>query len=156
MGTKMLIVFMVSRLRRVVALAGIVFASALLIAGCQRVPLLAPSGSSITLIATATALPINGSTDLIAQVIEASGTPPQHGTRITFSTTLGSIQPSEADTDINGRVTVKFLAGSGSGTATIIAVSGGVSASGANAVKIAIGAAAVQSVSVSASPGTVP
>lgn len=151
----MVTVFMLSRLRRAFAVAGVVVGSTLLTAACQKVPLLAPSGSTITLIATATALPINGSTDLIAQVIEASGTPPQHGTRITFSTTLGSIQPSEAETDISGRVTVKFLAGGGSGTATIIAISGGASASGTNAVKIAIGAAAVASVSASASPGTV-
>jgi len=151
----MVIVFMVSRLCRAFAPAGIVVGSVLLTAGCQKVPLLAPSGSTITLITSATALPINGTADVIAQVIEASGTPPQHGTRVTFTTTLGSIQPSEADTDISGRVTVKFLAGSGSGTATITAISGGVSASGTNSVKIAIGAAAVASISASASPGTV-
>jgi PKD repeat protein len=152
----MFIVFMVSRLCRVSVVAGLVLVSALLTVGCQKVPLLAPSGSTITLIASATALPINGTADLIAQVIEPSGTPPQHGTRITFSTTLGSIQPFEAETDIAGRAAVKFLAGGGSGTATITAISGGASASGSNAVKIAIGAAAVASISASASPGTVP
>src|SRR5712691_7818346 len=156
MGTKMVIVFMVSRLRRLVALAGVVFASALLIAGCQRVPLLAPSGSTITLLASITVLPVNGSTDVVAQVIEASGTPPQHGTRVTFTTTLGTIQPSEADTDISGRVTVKFLAGPASGTATISAISGGASVASANAIKIAIGAAAVGSVRIDANPTVIP
>ena len=50
----------------------IILGSALLTTACQKVPLLAPSGSTITLIASTTVLPINGSTDLIAQVIEAS------------------------------------------------------------------------------------
>ena len=110
---------------------------------CEKVPLLAPSGSTITLTSLATALPTNGTTSIIAQVIEAGGTPPHSGTFVTFTTSLGSVQPSEAETDITGRVIVKFVAGSGSGTATITAMSGGVSASGTNAIKIAIGAAAV-------------
>src|SRR5712691_1250637 len=156
MGTKMVIVFMVSRLRRLVALAGVVFASALLIAGCQRVPLLAPSGSTITLTASATALPINGSTEVIAQVIVPSGTPPQHGTTVSFNTTLGSFQPSQAETDISGRAIVKFLAGTGSGSATITAISGGASVASASALKILVGTAAVGRVIVSANPTLVP
>src|ERR1700737_1715590 len=95
---------------------------------CQRVPLLAPSGSSITLTASATALPSNGTTDIIAQVIQPSGTPPHSGTHVTFTTTLGTIQPSDATTDVGGRAVVKFVAGGQSGTATIQAISGGVSA----------------------------
>ena len=130
--------------------------SALLTAACQKVPLLAPSGSTITLTASATALPVNGSTDVIAQVIEAGGTPPHSGTLITFTTNLGTVQPSEAETDLSGRVIVKYLAGSGSGTATITAISGGVSASGTNAIKIAVGSAAVGGIALSANPTTLP
>ncbi|MGH9143084.1 MAG: PKD domain-containing protein [Vicinamibacterales bacterium] len=131
-------------------------AAALLTIACEKVPLLAPSGSTITLTALATALPSNGTTDIIAQVIESGGTPPHSGTHVSFTTTLGTIQPSEAETDIGGRVTVKYVAGADSGTATITAISGGVSASGTNAIKIAVGAAAAASIGVSASPGTVP
>ncbi len=36
---------------------------------CDSVPLLAPSGSVITLVSSVTALPINGSTNIVAQVI---------------------------------------------------------------------------------------
>ena len=129
---------------------------AVLVAACQKVPLLAPSGSTITLTALATALPSNGSTTIIAQVIEAGGTPPHSGTLITFTTSLGTVQPSEAETDIAGRVTVKYVATAGSGTATITAISGGVSASGTNAIKIAVGTAAIGRVIVSASPALVP
>jgi hypothetical protein len=120
------------------------------------VPLLAPSGSTISLTAAATALPSNGSTDIIAQVIESGGTPPHSGTLVTFTTSFGTVQPSQAETDVSGRVQVKFVAGTGSGTATITALSGGSSASGNNAVKIVCGAAAVGRVIVSANPTLVP
>ena len=141
----------------------------LALVACQKVPLLAPSGSFITLTASATTLPINGTTTLIAQVLEASGTPPQHGTNVTFTTSLGTVQPFEATTDTGGRVAVTFVAGTSSGTATITAISGGAGGGGtttttdgtaattaANVVKIAIGSAAVAKINLSASPAVVP
>ncbi|MBI3494265.1 MAG: hypothetical protein HY047_21160, partial [Acidobacteria bacterium] len=73
--------------------------------------MLAPSGSTLTLTASATALPINGTAQLIAQVIEPSGTPPHSGTQVSFTTTLGSIEPADATTDTSGRVVVTFKAG---------------------------------------------
>jgi PKD repeat protein len=152
----MFIVFMVSRLRRASALAFLVILSGFITVACQKVPLLAPTGSTITLTPSATAVPVGGTADIIAQVIRASGSPPHEGTHITFTTNLGRIEPSEADTDINGRVVVKFVASGGSGTATISAISGGVAVAAANAVKIQVGAAAVGSVSASASPATLP
>src|SRR5262245_40577008 len=106
---------------------------------CQRVPLLAPSGSTITLTSGATALPVNGATQIIAQLIEPSGTPPHSGTRVSFSTTLGLLEPSDVDTDINGRAVTTFKSGTANGTAVITAISGGVSASGTNALRIAVG-----------------
>lgn len=152
----MVMVSMISRLRRSSALVAVLAGAALLTVACQKVPLLAPSGSTITLTSSATALPLNGSTDIIAQVIESGGTPPHSGTVVSFTTNLGTVQPFEAETDISGRVTVKFLAGTGSGTATITAISGGVSASGTNAVKVAIGAAAVGAVRIDANPSVIP
>jgi len=152
----MLIGFMLSRLRRRFATLVVLAALPLLAAACQKVPLLAPTSSTITLIASATALPLNGSTDVIAQIVEPSGTPPHSGTQVTFTTSLGTVQPSQAETDISGRVIVKFLAGSSSGSATITATSGGASASGTNAIKILVGAAAVGRVNVGANPALVP
>ena len=143
---------MISRNRPRFALVALALGCGFLAAACQKVPLLAPSGSIITLLATTTALPVNGSTDIIAQVIEPSGTPPQRGTRVSFTTNLGSIQPSDAETDTSGKVVVKFFAGSGSGVATISAISGGVAVATANAVKIAIGTAAVGGITLSANP----
>lgn len=161
-------VLMIARLRRPLLLLCLAGVAALVTASCQKVPLLAPSGSTITLTASATTLPVNGSTVLIAQVIESAGTVPHSGTRVTFTTSLGAVQPDAADTDINGQARVIFNAGNNSGTATITATSGGVggtttttsgsttTSTATNSVKIAIGAAAVGHVGVGASPATVP
>ena len=130
-------------------------AAAALSVACQKVPLLAPAGSTITLTTAASTLPINGSTDVIAQIIESGGVPPHEGTRVTFTTSLGRLQPSEADTDVGGRAIVKFIATS-SGVASITALSGGTSIAAANAVKIQVGAAAVGAVSLQANPSTLP
>src|SRR6266851_1399995 len=127
----MLSVFMIPRChRRSSSLASASLVSGLAVlslvtVACQSVPLLAPGGSTITLTATANALPLNGTSTLIAQVVQASGTAPQSGTHVIFTTTLGTVQPADAQTDTTGRVTVKFVAGSTSGTATITASSGG-------------------------------
>lgn len=124
--------------------------------GCEQVPLLAPSGSTIILTASTNGLPTNATTDIIAQVLEASGTPPHSGTLITFTTTLGSIEPAEARTDVGGRVVVRFLTGAANGTAVITATSGGATTGTNGAIRIAIGTAAVGRVTVNATPATVP
>src|SRR5438270_131121 len=143
MRTKMLSIPMIPyRLSRALRTA-LLLSVALLPAACQKVPLLAPSGSIITLTASTTALPVNGTAQLIAQVIEAAGTPPHSGTQVTFTTTLGTIEPAEALTNANGQVIVTFKAGTANGTAMISAISGGASSSAASAVKIAVGTAAV-------------
>src|SRR5581483_9342743 len=156
MGTKMLSVFMVPRLRRTLCFVSVLACAALSAVGCEKVPLLAPSGSTITLTAPVNALPVNGTAQIVAQVIEPSGTPPHSGTQVTFTTTLGSIQPANVETDANGIATATFNAGGANGTATITAISGGTSASGNAAIKIAIGTAAVGSVRLGANPTILP
>lgn len=115
---------------------------------CNKVPLLAPSGSVINLFPTANVVPLNGSVDLIATVIEngtaqtgtgttgttgtsggsttAAGTPVQNGTVISFTTTLGTISPTQASTT-NGQATVTLNGGGIAGTAVVTAYSGGAS-----------------------------
>ena len=90
--------------------------------GCTRMPLTAPTKSTIQLSAAPT-VPLNGSVDVVATVIEGSGTPVQDGTLVSFTATLGHVEPSEARTD-NGKVTVSFVAGTQSGMATVTALSG--------------------------------
>src|SRR5438045_3413937 len=133
MGTMMVSAFMLSRRR----LATLVLAPAALFlieTSCNRVPLLAPSGSTITLTSATSVMAINGKATIFAQVNENAGTPPQAGTHVTFTTTLGTIEPSEASTDTSGRAAVTFTASS-SGTASITAISGGAT-TGAKSLKI--------------------
>jgi adhesin/invasin len=136
-----------------------------LIGACDKVPLLAPTGSVITLLPTTNTVSLNSEVDIIATVIEngvavggtgptvstrsGGGTAVQNGTLVTFTTTLGRIEPSEARTH-NGQVTVKFITDGSSGTATITAYSGGASAS----KDLAIGTAAVPTggISVTSTP----
>jgi len=147
---------MVSRASRTAFLAVVVATAAALSVACQSVPLLAPSGSTITLTSAASVLPLNGTAQIIAQLVEQAGTPPHEGTRVTFTTTLGRFDPPDVDTDVTGRAVTTFIAGTTSGVASITAISGGTAVTPANAVTIRIGAAAVGSVGLAASPATLP
>jgi hypothetical protein len=146
---------MISRSRLAIRL-GLFTACVVPMLACERVPLLAPSGSTLTLTSPTTALPINGTAPIGVQVIEPSGTPPHSGTHVTFTTTLGTLFPTEAETDSSGQAITQFRAGNASGTATITAISGGSSVPATGVVKILVGTAAVGRVSLNASPSQVP
>ena len=147
---------------------------------CDKVPLLAPTGSVITLFPSATIVSSTGTVEIVATVIEqgvasspttptpttpttggtvtppvttttssaGAGTPVQNGTLVSFTTTLGHVEPREARTQ-NGEVRVKFFADGQSGTATITAHSGGASGRLEN---LRVGSAGVERVLISASP----
>ncbi len=126
--------------------------AAALCAGCESVPLVAPTESTIRLVVADTSLPNGGSTTVTATVTEAGGTPVHDGTVVTFSTTLGSVHPPEAPT-ARGRAGATFTAGTESGVADVLAYSGGAVS---EAVQVTIGAAAASSVRVTAQPGNLP
>jgi large repetitive protein len=145
---------------------------------CDKVPLLAPTGSVITLFATSSTIPLNSEIEIVANVIEngvasasstppasttpgttttptstttaGAGTPVQNGTLVSFTTTIGRIEPSEARTN-NGQVRVRFISSGQSGTATITAFSGGASGKLEN---LKVGTAGAERVLISASPQT--
>ncbi len=127
-------------------------AFALSVAACDKVPLTAPTESTISLFATASSISATGSTDIVATVIESAGTPVQNGTVVTFTTTLGRIEPLDARTQ-NGKVTVKLSGDGRSGTATITAFSGGAIS---EQLELPIGSAAAETVTVRAEPGRLP
>jgi hypothetical protein len=131
------------------------------LAACDKVPLVAPAGTVITLVSSTNVLPINGSADVVAVLIEngtistgtgtgattaSAGTAVHNGTLVSFTTSLGKIEPAEARTT-NGRVTVKLTADGRSGRATITAFSG----SASKTLEVVIGAAAAERVAVTAS-----
>src|SRR6185436_6177443 len=119
---------------------------------CDKVPLTAPTGSTITISIDRSVLPLNGQATVAAIVTEAGGTPPHNGKMVTFSSTIGTVTPVEAQT-INGVATAIFQAGSVSGKGTIKAFSGG--AVTTTAADVTIGAAAAGSIAISATPSSV-
>lgn len=125
-------------------------------ASCEKVPLVAPTGSIITLTAGTRVLGATSSTVITATVIEAAGTPPHSGTHITFTTTLGRIEPSVVETNAAGLATVTFFGNGSNGTAIVSATSGGASTGTAGALQIALGSAAVGFVTLAADPSTLP
>src|SRR3712207_5325088 len=100
-----LLVTTVSRSR--LALPALFFALAL-VSACDKVPLLAPTESTITLTASTTIVPVNGTAQIVASVTEAAGTPVQNGTVVTFTSSFGNIEPAEARTQ-GGKATVRFV-----------------------------------------------
>lgn len=129
-------------------------ATIFVVVACQRVPLTSPTGSTITLTIDRNVLPISGETTVRAVVIESGGTPVHNGTVVTFSTTLGTLNPQEAKT-VNGIATTTFSAGSISGSALLRAFSGGATSSNSSGAEVKIGSAAAGSVAVSATPPAV-
>jgi PKD repeat protein len=120
---------------------------------CDKMPLSAPTESTITLFANSTSVGLNGSVEITATVIESAGTPVQNGTVVNFVTTLGTVEPNEARTN-SGKATVRLLAGTRSGTAEVRAFSGGISSG--EALQITVGAAAAGKVELLADPSALP
>ena len=127
-------------------------------AGCDKVQLLAPTKSTITLSAPTKFLPAGGSAEITAFVVEQAGTPVQNGTTIRFSATLGRVDPIEVQTR-NGFAATTFVAANSAGVARISAASGaatgGDGTTATNVVEITVGAAAVNTVTVRANPGSI-
>jgi hypothetical protein len=138
----------VSRFHSLSLLALFLAASAL---GCDKVPLTSPTGSTVTLTISNTAIPINGTAEVLAAVIESGGTAVHDGTMVTFSGSFGRFTPGEAPT-VAGVARTTFT-GTTSGTAKIGAFSG---AAKATELEVKVGAAATERVTVRTEPTSVP
>jgi len=121
------------------------------LSACDKVPLLAPTESTITLTSSTTVVPVNGSAEITASVTESAGTPVQNGTVVTFTSSFGAIEPNEARTQ-GGKATVRFVASTQSGTARVGAFSG---AARAEVVELLVGGAAAARIILTANPRTV-
>jgi hypothetical protein len=122
--------------------------AALATVGCDKVPLTAPGSSTVTLTTAAVA---DGSTEVTATVLEQAGTPVQNGTTVRFASSLGKMDPVEAQTR-NGMATSRFSSNGDSGEATITVSSGSATAN----VKFNVGLATIDAVAVRSSAGSVP
>ena len=150
-----------------VLFALIVSSAAIVSASCDKMPLTAPAGSAITLSVATNILPVNGSVEILAVVLEGAvgtgtanqpgqtqagvGTPVHNGTVVTFLTTLGRIEPAEAQTEA-GRAKARLIADGRSGTATVTAISGAARAT----ADVRVGAAGAARISITASPQALP
>lgn len=143
---------------------------------CDSVPLLAPTNSTVTIDAQSRVVSTGGTTEVTATVIESGGTPVHNGTLVRFTTTLGRMDPVEAQTR-NGIAVSTFVAGADSGVAEVRATSGSAgggsttttpptttppttpttttTAANSNVVLIAVGSGAVDTVTLRANPATV-
>ena len=149
------------------ALAASLLLGAFFATACDKMPLLAPSGTVISLFASSTVMSTTGTIEITATLIEqgataaagqqqgattGAGTPVHNGTLVTFTTTIGSIDPKEARTR-NGQVNVRLIGDGRSGVAKVTAFSGGARSA---ELDVSIGAAAAERVVLTASPQTVP
>ncbi len=121
------------------------------LSACDKVALLAPTDSTIALSISTTVVPVNGTAQVTASVIEKGGTPVQNGTSVTFTSTFGTIEPVEALTE-GGKAVVTFK-GSQSGKATIQAFSGSATKTLEN---ILVGGAAAKTAAMRAEPPSLP
>ena len=100
------------------------------VSGIVSITLTSGGVGSITLAASPTSIPADGSSSsaITATVNDSSGNPVPSGTIITFSTTLGTLSStSVTTTDASGTVTVSLVASTTAGTATVVCSSSGVS-----------------------------
>ena len=105
-------------------LVGVAALAAAAAATCEKVPLTAAPGSTLTLIANPTFVPANGGRSLLTAIlVEPAGTFVPDGTEVFFFTNLGQVQ--ESAKTVNGVARVYFVSDARSGTATVTAISGG-------------------------------
>lgn len=109
--------------------------SLMMLPACESLPLLAPTDSTIVVVASAPVIPLEGESVITAVVTEGVATPVQNGTLVTFSTTLGRLEPQESRTE-DGRATTRLVGGKTTGTAMVSAFSG---AATSNVLSIQIG-----------------
>lgn len=123
-------------IRRTVVTAALVGCAALT-GACDKDSILAPNGSELTLVATSSTLPANGSIDVTAHlfrggfatgdeataIVPGVGPPVRDDTIVTFVSTLGRLEPTQAKT-FDGKVTVKLFGDGREGTAKLTAFSG--------------------------------
>jgi hypothetical protein len=130
---------------------------------CEEVPLTAPVGSTIFLVANPPFVAANGGRSIVTAVVtEPAGTFAPDGTNVFFFTDLGRID--SPGLTVNGQARVNFVADARSGTANITAISGGPAQSsgdgtsstatgtGSATITISIGSSLPTRVVVGASP----
>jgi chitodextrinase len=137
------------------ALGGWLGAAALTLTviACGQVDFTAPAGSILQIFVKPEWVPANGGTATVTVLgFRSTGAPLPDGTLITFTTTLGRIEPPSAKTK-DGRVEVLFISDERSGIAKIQAFSGPEARAEA---EITVGTAVVANLELRAVPSFIP
>jgi hypothetical protein len=100
-----------------------------------------PSLVSLTLSSRIDVIPANGTLEITAIVTNLAGGTVPDGTPVTFTTTLGRVEPASTTTR-NGTATATFFAGTSVGNAEVRATSGSVPST--NALQLSVGGASIQ------------
>ncbi|GBC85119.1 Microbial collagenase [bacterium HR11] len=125
----------------------------LMAVACGQVDFTAPTGSVLQIFVKPEWVPANGGTATVTVLgFRSTGAPLPDGTLITFTTTLGRIDPPSAKTK-DGRVEVLFISDERSGVAKIQAFSGPEAKAEA---EITVGTAVVANLELRATPSYVP
>ena len=124
---------------------------------CTSNRILDPTSSTtaLSLSSTQRILPLNGTAEITAVVVQPGGTPAR-ATKVRFTSSLGRIDPAEVQTT-NGVAVTTFFAGDTSGVAEVRAViSAGGTVDTSATVTLTLGAAATDSITIRATPSIVP
>lgn len=110
-------------------LAGALFALLALAAGCDSsTSPVAPGDTILSLTANPQTIHLEGTSAITVTALHRSGGPARDGTEISFSTTLGRVEPATGRTDADGFARATLLADGRAGSALVRAVSGTVAA----------------------------
>lgn len=124
------------------------------LSGCENPSLFAPTNSTITLAAGTQTMALGEVTNIRAFVTQSGGAPVHDHTLVHFATSLGSLNPEQAET-ANGVATVQFYAVGQTGQAQVSAVSGAAKLSTALTITVTLGGSPVARILLLATPGFV-
>jgi hypothetical protein len=119
-----------------------------LLVACEEAYLTAPPGSTLDVVANPSFVASHGGTsELMAFVLEPTGTAPPDGTVVRWFTNLGRIDPETRTR--RGVALARFVSDARSGTATVRAISGGVES---EEIEITVGNVRVRAIHLRADP----
>ncbi|AMV70802.1 Intimin [Desulfuromonas sp. DDH964] len=84
--------------------------------------------TAVSLTTGSNSITADGTASTLLRAVVSGGSGPIEGATVTFSTTLGNVNPSSAITNANGIAQVSLVSGTSIGTAQVNAIAGGVSA----------------------------
>lgn len=102
--------------------------AAVFFSGCRSETITAPEGAEIVVTASPGTIPAIGGSSVIDVDVLEGGAPVRIGTIVRLSTSLGTLDQSEVETDSSGHARTTLRSTGAAGTASVVARSGGADA----------------------------